>query len=200
MSLPENTLSTKTVSGPFKGARNRSDISAMVDWEDGGIDIGDVSGGLEYRAWKCRVVSPNIVITPEISPGVLGDDIALFTVGPDLTECSLTFDQNMNPVVAFVDAGVAKLRWYNTNTSSWIINLLPTGSFSPRVSLDDKRTSQLGNSDVIVAYILNNRIRYRQQRDNYSIEYTMPSEIDIVKPLLKIGMNTELRFQFRTID
>lgn len=187
--IPNNSLSSSVVLAPFKGARNRSEVNYYTDWEDGGVGIGDVSMGLEHQAWRGRIVGSNIVINPEF-----GADIVAYAGTGVITECSFTFDQTMKPVVAFIEDYVPKLYWYDSLIPGYVVTNLDPAIATPRVALDDKRESQVGNSDVILAYVKNGFLCYRQQRDRFLTEYTLAS--GLTTTLVKIGMNTKLRFQF----
>src|SRR5690606_945846 len=103
------------------------------------------------------------------------------------------FDQLMNPTFCFVEDGSTKLRWYDTLVGQTVTTDYGPDYISPKVSLDDKHDNS-GVNDVIFAYIRNNRLYYRQQRDRYQIEYQVSDEL--VRRIQKIGMTSGFRFQF----
>ena len=183
--MPENALSTTPVPAPFVGARARS-ISARVDFEDGGIAIQDPSQGNQYQVWRARLIGDDVILDAPTVP-----EFVLFS-GEGITEISFTFDQNMRPALAFVQDGLAKLWWFDSVAGSQVITEYPD-SITPRVVLDDKRSTQLQNSDIILAYVRSGTLYTRQQRDRFTIEYTHSSG---VTPLIKIGFNRQLRLQF----
>jgi len=188
MALPENTLSSSLILANFIGGR-ANEITGVLDYETGGTDIGDASDGKQVQIWTGTLVENNIILeSPLTSPVVVHS-------GADITEFSFTFDQNMRPVIAFVQADVAKLYWYDSTVADYVITDIAVGAKNPRVSLDDKRTSQDGASDVIVAYITDARELYFQmQRDRYANSYLLASNVSGV--LNKIGMTDGLRFMF----
>ena len=105
----------------------------------------------------------------------------------------------MNTFFAFVQNGIARFRWWDSLTSSYQITDLPAGSTSPRASLDDKREFALGSSDIILAYIRDGNLYFRQQRDRYLIEYILYPDLNlaIIDPRIQdVGMGINLRFQF----
>lgn len=194
--LPDNELSSIPVPTRFFGARSGA-TSKTVDYEDGGIALNDPSEGLLYQRWIARVhdattvrsrvtlASPN---TPEFD----------WIVEPNIEEISFTFDANMRPTVAYVAAGQAKLKWYDSAAAEYVTDNLAPDVITPRVSMDDKRplaSGQFANSDVILAYVRGGSMYARVQRDRYLIEYFLAAD---VKPLIKIGMGRGLRFQFMT--
>lgn len=71
------------------------------------------------------------------------------------------------------------------------------GIRSPVLSLDDKRKSQSGTSDVIFGYIRNSdhMLCYRQQRERFTVEHEL-TQLDARSRLRNLGMTTKLRMQF----
>ena len=115
---------------------------------------------------------------------------------PKITEIDLTFDQNMRPCVAFVSDSIPKLYWYDTKIGDFNIMTF-SGILSPRVSLDDKRDFNISNSDIIFAYIKNNGLYYRQQRERFTVEHLLKSyQNNHSKLLWRIGMGINNRFLF----
>ena len=180
-------LSDSTISGNLLGGR-RYDITDLCDFETGGDDINDLTHGKQSQIWNGFYKDYHVYIqNPNIEP------VRLFS-GVDVSELSFTFDQLMRPVLVIVQGDVIKLRWYDSTISDYTITEFLTGEAFPRLSLDDKRTSQDGTSDVIFAYMRNSSLCYRAQRDRYGIEYVL--ETNIHRKLSKIGMNNRWRMQF----
>tara|TARA_R110001592_G_scaffold98896_1_gene281988 strand:- start:647 stop:1225 length:579 start_codon:yes stop_codon:yes gene_type:complete len=187
MSLPDNALSKSPVPAVFVGARALA-VTRTVDYEDGGIAIQDPSRGSQYQRWRGRLLGENIILdAPEVEPFVA-------LSGPGITEISFTFDQNMNPAVAFVQDGVAKLWWFDSVPGQQVITELAVDVITPRVILDDKRFTQTSNSDVILGYVRDGTLYYRQQRDRFTIERIL--DVGPHVGLVKIGFNVQLRLQF----
>lgn len=187
--LPDGVLSTEVVQAPFVGGRALP-VRDITDYETGGIAIQDTSQGLQYQVWRARVLNNGTSIVVD------AEHVAETTLitGVDITEVSLSFDQNMRPVVAYVEGGIPKLNWYDTLQAMQVTTDFP-GIVTPRVSLDDKRPSQIAISDVIFAYLRGGSLYYRQQRDRYDTEYLFEADVDS-PGLIKIGMNRQLRMQF----
>jgi len=194
MSLPGDALSSTPVPGYFLGARAQV-FPDYIDYADGGVGIQDPSLGLDYQVWTAEIVEDIIEDRIMLSAPTFPPQ-AIYT-GDDITEVSLAFDQNMNVCVAFVEAGMAKLLWYDTTVNQLVVTELGAGVSHPRVALDDSREFNRANSDVILAYIKDGALYYRQQRDRYQIERQLSSGPWIA--LVRIGMGSALRFQFQVV-
>lgn len=185
--LPDNTQSSRPVPALFSGARALP-VTGLVDYEHGGIAIQDPSRGLLYQIWRAQVLGNDVVLDAQnVAPFVLYS-------GANITEISLAFDQNMRPVIAFVEDGRAKMQWYDTAQSAQVVTTLDAAVINPRVALDDKRESQSGISDIVLGYIKNGVCYYREQRDRFTVERVFDEGPHV--GLIKIGMNRGLRFQF----
>ncbi|WP_443690423.1 hypothetical protein [Pseudomonas sp.] len=185
--MPDNVLSSQTVRGNIVGARALA-VTPIVDYEDGGVALNDSTRGNQYQIWQALLIKDQVLISAPNTP-----EFVMFA-GPGLTEISLTFDQNMRPVLAFMQSGVARYRWYDPTVGAQIVTDLPAGSITPKVILDDKRQTQTSNCDVILAYVRAGGLYYRQQRDRYQIERLLTD--GVTTSLLRIGFSDQLRLQF----
>lgn len=193
MSLPDNPL-TLTEPLPYIEPDNLA-FKRLVSYERGGIALNDPSQGLDVQNWRLESDGSIVRLFSE-----LGSPIELF---PDsgIRQLSLTFDQNMRKVVAIEhNSGGVDLIWYDTLSA-----LEETTFFSdirtPVVSLDDKRESQSGTSDVIFGYVRNsdNMLCYRQQRERFTVE----NELVQLAPrsrLRNLGMTEQMRMQFEVLE
>lgn len=199
--LPGDVLSTQPVIAPFSGARGLP-VTDTIDYEGGGIALNDTSRGLLYQRWRGRILRDDVVLdAPEVPETVIYSE-------PGITQISFTFDQNMRPVLAFVRDGLPFLHWYDPIEQGMVVTPLGEGIATPRVTLDDKRQTQTGISDVVLAYKRLGQLFIRYQRDRFQIEYDPledmpPSEqiaarqqIAAAGGLIKIGMNRQWRLQF----
>lgn len=188
MAIPAGRLSSEPVEGRYIGAAALTS-SDLLDYEDGGIGIQDPSEGLDYQVWSARVLNGGTGI------GLSADNTPEFTLieGEDITHVALAFDSNMRPVVAFVEAWVPKLYWYDTQAGENVVTEF-LGIQHPRLTTDDKRPLQSGSRDVIFAYQREGGLYYRQQRDRYQTEYLLQENAPGV--LKKVGMTNRLRLQF----
>lgn len=193
--IPEERLSSTPVIGGFVDTFFTG--NPLVDVEFGGVDLNDPSQGINLKPWTLRYNRG----TGDVTVSAAGVAETVLFNRPDITEVSLAFDRNMNPAVSFVQAGQAKFYWYDTLISDFVFWETELGAaVDPRVTHDDKRASQSAISDVIIAYVRAGVLRYRQQRDRYTVEITPPigpagSPLNTAR-LYHVGMNRENRLQF----
>lgn len=190
--LPDNTYSTVPVSGLFLSPDDYV-TTPLVDYEIGGVELLDASQGLMRRIWKCWLQNDLQVMLQ----GDGGEPVLLFEA-PQITELALCFDQNMRWSVGYVQQGVLKLNWYDSSVSDRVVTVFADAA-NPKMALDDKRESQLINSDMILAYIRGNALYYRQQRDRFLIERLLRSNLFPGTKLKGIGMSNALRLQFELV-
>lgn len=190
--IPMGRLSTEAVYAPFLESDALEPESALVDYELGGRALNDPTEGLQVLTWKGWATEAGDVYLE--APAV---PATLIFSAPGITELSIAFDQNMRPFFAYVQNGLAKFRWYDTDLGANRVTELHVDDRSPRCCLDDKRDMQAsqGMNDIILAYVRYNALYYRQQRDRYEVEYQLTSVIP-GKRFLRVGMNQVLRLQF----
>ena len=189
MSLPLDVLSSTPLPDEFYGARNSNRINNRLDFEDGGIGLHDPSEGLHYQTWWGWIQDDGVYIAAANWP------ITQILEATLVNEISFTFDQNCNVCLAYVQEGIPKLLWYDTTVEAMVTKTLDTSIINPRVSLDDKREEARDYNDIILAYLRNNKLCYRQQRDRFNIEYILIEGVG--GRLNKIGMGRGLRMQFQ---
>src|SRR5574337_470703 len=175
-------------------------ITNTTDLALGGIGLSDPSKGLQYQTWSGSVTdiglsSSSVYIS---SPNTV--NTFLFTY-PGIIWIRFTFDQNMHPFVSFYTGSIAGYFWFDPTLPGNTISILPAGISYPSCVLDDSRPIEVraGTGDIILAYVNNTNLCYRQQRDRYQIEYVLYSGINniISNPFVnKIGMNEKYRLQF----
>ena len=150
----------------------------------GGVGLNDPSQGRMVQYWQVSYDGANINIGP-----VSGSTV--FTLAqPNVDSVSMGFDANMNPVIGWQSGGSASIYFYNVNAFE---TLTITDTTSSRVFLDDPRSFNTADSDVMFAYTKNNMLYYRQQRDNYAIEYEIGATTGFLR---KAGLNLKNRLQF----
>ena len=156
----------------------------------GGIGLSDPSQGHLYQLWKGEVL--NIRAVYFSSPNT--SRTFVFSSGYAIQELSITFDQNMRPYAAYSERGQAKMYWYDSVAEAPAVFSLPLDARNPKITLDDKRASQIENSDVVLAYMRGTTLYVRYQRDRFSIEYPLRSNID--GDLLAVGFTDKYRLEF----
>jgi hypothetical protein len=158
----------------------------------GGVALNDPSQGLRVREWTLYLEGENVTVSAEdVTP------VVLFT-GANITELSLAFDQNMNPVVAYVQAEQAKLYWFDPTIPGYTATVIDE-AITPRVALDDKRELFEPSSDVILGYIKNGNLYFRAQRDRYLIEYLLKSDVNATLVTVGMAVNNRFKFKLRTL-
>lgn len=183
--LPDNTISVVPLGADFVVPKS----AKLIDYERGGIALNDTSAGLNFQLWALRYKAGQVLISAETVA-----ETVLF-VQPGITELSLAFDQNMQPVVAYRVGDNSYLRWYDA-TIPGITTSTFLGCKNPRVSLDDNRPGRSASSDIIFAYVSNRNMYWRAQREHYSIERLLLAD---VYELRQIGMMQNYRFGFDAV-
>lgn len=190
--LPDNVLSTQTIVGPLTLPNKEPSLTTSNEW--GGVALNNPTQGLLVKIWSIEATETGINI---FAPGVPATELI---PGTNISECSLAFDQNMRPTITYVQAGQPKLYWYDSLVEHEVITDLAPGVFSPCVTLDDHRATQLNTSDIILAYIRDGNLYFRAQRDRYGIEYLLYEDLNtlVIAPrLMYICMNNVSRVQFQ---
>lgn len=189
MALPAALFSPTPVPGEFLAPDDRVRPSLLVDYEMGGVALGDPSQGLQVQVWEARVDSGMIQVRPE---GVGGWTDVVSDTG--ISEIALAFDQNMRPTVAYVASGVAKMRWFDAVAAAYVISTF-AGATSPVVTMDDKRPAQIGLNDIVLFYLRGGRVYYRVQRERFINEYDLAAVPENVSRIKRWGMTDQLRVQ-----
>lgn len=172
------------------------DSTPLEDWELGGIGLSDGSAGLQYQVWHLTVLGTGIGTAVWLdAPNTASTQIF---AASNITWARLAFDQNMHPVISYVDSTGPGFYWYDPTIPGNTFTSLPATAIKPCVTMDDKRALQtrLGNNDVVLCYINGTNLVYRLQRDRYGVEYVWYSNITnlISSPFVnKLGMDNSLR-------
>lgn len=191
--IPQQVLSTATIPAAFLPPRNEPK-QPLEDYELGGVALNDSSQGLRVYTWRGRYIDGEIVLDV---PGIVAP-VSVLAVA-DVTEFQFTFDQNMQPFIAFVVGDTdAKYRWFDGTLPGFVTDDLPAGTITPRCSLDDKRDSQGAASDIILTYMRDGSLYFRAQRDRYANEYLLEENLDGYE-LGQVGMSRALRFQWQLV-
>ena len=186
MAIPDNRLSTTNLPTTFL-TTDALVNSRLTDWERGGADLEDSDSGLDVQDWKFGLDGNNIY-----AEDALGARTTII-VRANIETLSGSFDQNMRPTLAYTQAGVAKLYWFDTVANDFVETTFAGASY-PRLCLDDKRELQDLANDVLLAYIRAGNLYYRQQRDRYTIERLL--QANVRGRLRNIGMHRANRVQF----
>jgi hypothetical protein len=180
-------------------------ITDTTDVKLGGIALYDGSQGLQVQNWYLNVVDVGLPTSYITVTDSSGNVFTLFSaIG--ISWARLAFDQNMHPVVTFLGSLGSGYYWWDPSIPGTAINYFPSLSNIGKVccSMDDNRTIEVthGYSDVIMAYVANNNLCFRQERDRYTIEYVLHADINLLLAnavVWKIGMNYKNRLQLQLI-
>ena len=194
MALPGNALSSIPVISALIAPDNGERTNLLEDFERGGVALNDPTQGLDVRTWRAwSTDGTDIRVAP--LPG--GAPVTVVISGAvNITELSLSFDQNMGPTLAYVESGDTKLRWFDSVSNTIVTTTWP-GAASPLLALDDKRSVAGNYNDVIFGYIRAGQVCYRQQRDRYEVEYVLGAAPGVGARLLQMGMGVNNRMQFK---
>lgn len=187
--LPSGDIVTTSINSPFLKGDATGRPTLLEDYELGGIALNDTISGRNSQTWKCWYSGTSIFINSQIN----STPIEYLTGLSNITELSFTFDTSMQPIIAYMQLGILNLRYYSTSLLSFT-TITITEAISPILSYDDKRDAFTSTSDAQLFYIKNSNIYYRQQRDNYSIEYLFTSNVPSGR-ILNVGMNYLNRLQ-----
>lgn len=196
MSLPGDALPNTVAAVALLSPDDIGRSARVIDYELGGIALNDGTQGLQVQNWRARLVGNEI----RVAPDPYTTETVLVT-GAGITQISIAFDQNMNPVVAYVQSGLTKLYWYSTALEAMTTTTFAADVRSPFLCMDDKRNaaSLLNINDVLLFYVRTNRLCYRQQRDSYNTERTLAWFDGAAVTIKKAGMNYGLRMQVELV-
>jgi hypothetical protein len=182
--IPDRTLVTPALPSDWLHAISND---PLVDHEMGGIALRDASQGLSVKLWTATYDGTHVLVSDGTTTTTLFPATGVVHLG-------LAFDQNMNPFVAYVDGTGAHYWWYDTVAQAQVFSDLP-GAITPCCTLDDHRELQSSSSDIILAYLKDGGLRYRQQRDRFATEYLL--ELGPWFALVAVGLNKTQRLQFK---
>lgn len=193
--LPDNVASSLPLyGGGLYLSPDEQVVKPYIDFERAGVAQLDTSQGLLVKNWRLWLEDGRkVMLQPD------GGAATMLFEDSGLTEVSFTFDQNMRWSAAYLRFGVLTLRWYDSLVSNHVVSSFGPGR-CPRLTLDDKRNENLGNSDVVFAYIKGDDLCYRQQRDRYLVERVLKADLYPGTRLRGIGMNKNLRLQFELVE
>lgn len=182
--LPDKNLSTPPIIDVFIVPARKS---ILIDCGYGATTLD--SHESFTTLWTCFYEDGYIKITN-------GESTHIVLTVEEVTALSFAFDLNMRPIIAYSTKFNSYLYWYDTLAGAQVTTELGKDYSFMQLALDDKRSSQSANADVIFAYIKNQRLYMRIQRERFQIEH----EITQAKRLIQIGMMKNYRFGFAYYD
>lgn len=169
---------------------DNSERELLIDYERGGIHLNDPSMGSDYQDWIVVYEAGSVKVRTRA-----GTDESVIFTGPNVTEVSLTFDQNMAPAVAWVQNGACYFSRFDSIIGATVVDAF-FGATSPFLSLDDKRLTMQGISDVLFAYIRAGALYFRVQRERFNVEHFFATLPVGASRIMNMGMGRNGRFEF----
>lgn len=158
--------------------------SGLIDYERGGVALGNSSEGLNSYNWTLTVKDKYKAMLSREGQG----EVQVYEYPSRPIDIAFCFDQSMNVVLAWQDTNFNLfLRRYSTSLNAFSVVPFGLGK-CPRLTLDEKRPEFIGNSDVIFAYISNKSLIYRVQREGYNIEHVVEDDMLGSQRLARIGL------------
>lgn len=193
--FPLNELATPShIAGFAYPVKSTAPEDDKQDWEMGGTALNNPSDGLLVQLWKFTLVVDEETTIGSVYVEAPSVAATLLFADEDIAEIAGAFDQNMNPVVAYMQSGNPMLWWWDPTAGAMVHTALPGGCFDLRVALDDKRAFNVSDSDVILSYVRGGSLYYRYERERYATEHLLKAD---VSGLISIGMNVVSCFQWR---
>lgn len=185
----------KPISTPAKYAWaadnfQRTTSKLKYDLEQGGVALNDASQGLTAKPWKAYYKNNKVYIHPTDDPLAA---VELFEANR-VSEITLSFDFNMQPIVAYMQNDILKLWWHDGTVNQKVILEFP-GNKSPLLVFDERRPKHTTIADVLLFYVRDNKIYCRQMRDRFLQEYIWLEESEPIQRILSAGMNAGYRMQ-----
>ena len=196
MALPDDGPSTTPVIADYIAPYDRF-TGPLEDYEEGGIALNDGTLGLQVQMWYLSYNDieddPNYGDFTVTAEDTLESAVIINVAG--VKRVGLGFNQNNDPFICYETVNCeAKLYWYDLVPQDYVTTTLPAGSRWVACCLDDHRQTQTGTSYVILGYIRNGTLYYRQERDRFATEYSMGTVGAAI--LYKVGMTKNLRLKF----
>lgn len=136
----------------------------------GPAGIGDTSQGIVSWVWKARATATQLFIARENATrdGWLAETLLFNYGGVAIAEMDFCFDQNGSPIVVAERGGELWIYYSDITLGGYGFRDFGPGR-TPRAVLDDPL--DVNGSDVLVFYVSDTGIVYRQQRDRYAVAY-----------------------------
>ena len=164
-------------------------------WTEGGVDIENTSEGLFSYKWLGNYYpsSGEFIVYRSDKPN---NKTKLFTI-KDILSVDFCFDQNMRPFISF-EKNYESFYWhFNPETSKYDEVRLKNATRFPRCILYRDNEYSIPDSDILIAYLRENVIYTRVQRERFLQERTL-WEFNKQKYMLwKIGLGKDSRFLFQ---
>lgn len=200
--MPLNELSSSAFVAGFEDpVKSPSERDLMRAWERAGVYLNDTSKGLNYKLWTLEAILNKDTALYDVivsAPGGVSpteQNRVLFSMA-DIASVDLAFDQNMNPVVAYMQGANASYYWYDPVEAGYVHSSLPAGCYDIRCTMDERRNFNIENSDVTLAYLRAGNLCVRYQRNRYDSELILIGSLGAQARLVSVARNRALRLQW----
>ena len=181
-------------------------LPKTTSFDLGPVAQSDTSEGLKTYLWRARIEGGSVyVCRADLARTTWGTESLAFVADasetPDVTEVSITFDQNGKLVIAFTRRGKICLWWFDPTISATRITEIATGR-NPIVYLDDRVQIFANESDVLLFMVQPqlDRMIYVRQRDRYETAYDMGLSNVKTKYLERVFMGADRRLYIYYVD
>ena len=202
--LPQGgDLATKAeISGFAYPVKSPLPEDRLQDWELAGAYLNDASQGRMVKVWHLQAIYNHDIAAVEVSVSAPGgvsptEPSRVLFSAPDITEVALAFDQNMNPFVAYTQAGAAKIYWYDPIAAAMVHTAMPAGVVNMRCTMDERREFNVANSDIVLSYLRAGNLCIAYQRDRYQVERVLRAGVGADCELISMALNRGYRLQWR---
>lgn len=199
MALPSNTFFNSNGSSFL----TPDDFTATIptrDREKGGVAISDPSQGLLLQDWECKwdFRTRSIIVFPVSNP--LNSTVIISGLN-SVSKVSFSFDANMRPYIAYANEGTSYFRWYDAVAGDYTTTVFNNNERDLCVTHDIKTFElvQSNVTDVLLFYLRDNKVYYRQQRDRYGLEYQIATLSNNLGVLQKVGLASNNRLQLQIV-
>lgn len=144
--------------------RNR--VEPLVDYERGGVAIGDASLGVDYQGWVSSYDGANIRVGPHD-----GESTPIIAV-PGVVRTALAFDLLMRTHLGYTVGTSSFLYWFDSVAGQMATMEFP-GVTDICMTLDERRSVYSGQADIVVSYSRARRIYTRIQRERFQTEHLL---------------------------
>lgn len=198
--LPDNRLVDNVDGLDFSphllGANNYISRNPLAAYASGGEKYRSAPAmGMYYQTWECRFNPKNNLLT--IDAGTLSEPIVLLDTLRNVKRLNFALDLAMYPYVVVDEevGGNIETSFYFHSSLTQQLEKMPLGNVvDAHVVLDETRQVIAYHSDIILAYLKNGNLMYRQQRDRFQTERLLRK--GNFERLVRCGMNVENRLVF----
>lgn len=199
MSIPNSPNWAQSDTDPLDyinyGVLRPSDLSAIIVQKSqlGPLELGNSLGNIAAKYWLVTYGAPFVSIRPEIS-GYWGPSEILFQELDEVVSIDFTFDQIGRPItLMLINDGTIKLNWFDPIMDEQVTTTISTGT-SIAAGFDIATNTSDSMSDAFIAYVRDNKLYWRLQRDRWETEYDPSVEAQDLA-VLSMGMTDQNKFQ-----